>query len=191
MASESRTTHRHLIKGEERDMVQQITYLITAATGITGGAAIAALQANGQHHIRALAHREDERSEQLRQQGIEVVVGDLLDFHAVKAALQGMSRAYFCLPVAPGMAQATAQFAQAAKESGVEAIVNLSQKIARADARSHASFDHWISERVFDWSGIPVTHLRPTFFAQWLLYPGNRATIVEGGMINLPLGEGR
>lgn len=91
-------------------MVQQITYLITAATGFTGIATIAALQANGQQHIRALAHREDERSEQLRQQGIEVVFGDLLNFHAVKAALQGVSRAYFCFPIAPGMVQATAQF---------------------------------------------------------------------------------
>jgi len=169
-------------------MVQQITYLITAATGITGRAAIAALQANGQQQIRALAHREDERSEQLRQQGIEVVFGDLLDFHAVKAALQGVSRAYFCFPVAPGMVQATAQFAQAAQETGVEAIVNMSQKIAREDARSHDAFDHWLSERVFDWSGIPVTHLRPTFFAEWLLY---LSPMIRQGTIYAPYGVGK
>ena len=34
-------------------------------------------------------------------------------------------------------------------------------------------------------------HLRPTFFAQWLLYPFSRATIVEEGIIDLPYGEGR
>lgn len=169
-------------------MVQQITYLITAATGVTGRATIAALQANGQQHIRALAHREDERSEQLRQQGIEVVFGDLLNFHAVKAALQGVSRAYFCFPIAPGMVQATAQFAQAAQEAGVEAIVNVSQKIAREDARSHAAFDHWLSERVFDWSGIPVTHLRPTFFAEWLLY---FSAMIRQGTIYAPYGAGK
>ena len=34
-------------------------------------------------------------------------------------------------------------------------------------------------------------HLRPTFFAQWLLYRHSRATIVEDGIIDLPYGEGR
>lgn len=169
-------------------MDQQITYLITAATGVTGKAAIATLQANGQQDIRALAHREDERSEQLRKQGVEVVFGDLLDFNAVKAALQGVKRAYFCYPIAPGMVQATTQFAQAAKEAGVDAIVNMSQKIAREDARSHAAFDHWLSERVFDWSGIPVTHLRPTFFAEWLLY---LSAMIRQGTIYAPYGDGK
>ncbi len=116
-------------------MGQQITYLITAATGVTGKAAIAALQAHGHQSIRALAHREDERSEQLRKQGVEVVFGDLLDFHAVRTALQGVKRAYFCFPIAPGMVQATAQFAQAAREAEVDAIVNMSQKIARKTVR--------------------------------------------------------
>jgi hypothetical protein len=27
-----------------------------------------------------------------------------------------------------------------------------------------------MAERVFDWSGLTVTHLRPTFFAEWFLY---------------------
>src|SRR6516162_6609532 len=31
----------------------------------------------------------------------------------------------------------------------------------------------------------------PAFFAQWLLYPRSRATIVEVGIIDLPYGEGR
>jgi uncharacterized protein YbjT (DUF2867 family) len=66
--------------------------------------------------------------------------------------------------------QATAQFAQAAKEAGVEVIVNMSQKSARSDAKSEAARQHWLSERVFDWSGVPAVHLRPTFFAEWLLY---------------------
>ena len=46
-------------------------------------------------------------------------------------------------------------------------------------------------ERVLDWSGVPVVHLRPTFFAEWLLIPRSRATIVEDGIIDLPYGEGR
>ena len=88
----------------------------------------------------------------------------------------------------PGIAEATAQFAQAAKEVGVDALVNMSQKIAREDARSHAAFGHWITERVFDWSGIPVTHLRPTFFAEWLLY---FSSMIRQGTIYAPFGAGK
>jgi uncharacterized protein YbjT (DUF2867 family) len=29
---------------------------------------------------------------------------------------------------------------------------------------------HWLTEQVFNWSGVPTTHLRVTFFAAWLLY---------------------
>jgi len=163
------------------------TYLITAATGATGGAAIDALLDAGQD-VRALAHREDERSERLRQRGVEVVLGDLDDRESVQAALRGISRAYFCYPIAPGQVQATAQFAQAAGEAGVDAIVNMSQAIAREDARSHDAYEHWLAERVFDWSSIPVTHLRPTFFAEWLLY---LAPMIRQGTIYAPYGPGR
>jgi NAD(P)-dependent dehydrogenase (short-subunit alcohol dehydrogenase family) len=33
-------------------------------------------------------------------------------------------------------------------------------KSAREDAKSHAMCDHWLAERVFDWSGLTVAHLR-------------------------------
>ncbi|MGB3126798.1 MAG: NmrA family transcriptional regulator, partial [Pseudomonas sp.] len=38
------------------------------------------------------------------------------------------------------------------------------------DARSQTTLSHWLSEQVFTWSGVPTTHLRITFFAQWMLY---------------------
>ncbi|MGO7580474.1 hypothetical protein ACC699_37710, partial [Rhizobium ruizarguesonis] len=31
---------------------------------------------------------------------------------------------------------------------------------ARRESTSHEAQDHWISERVFEWSGVPTTHLR-------------------------------
>ena len=111
--------------------------------------------------------------------------GDFLDFDAVRAALSGVQRAYFCYPISPGIVQVTAQFAQAAKEAGVEAIVNMSQKSARSDAKSEAARQHWLSERVFDWSGVPTVHLRPTFFAEWLL---NLAPMIRQGRMLVPLG---
>ena len=164
--------------------------LVTAATGETGRYTVQRLVEKG-HAIRALVHREDERSEALRSAGAEIVVGDLLEHDDAIRATAGTTAAYFCYPIRPGLIQATAYFADAAKRAGLEAVVNLSQISARENSKSHAARDHWIAERVFDWSGIPVVHLRPTFFAQWLLYPRSRATIVEEGIIDLPYGEGR
>ncbi|HUC19424.1 MAG TPA: NmrA family NAD(P)-binding protein [Acetobacteraceae bacterium] len=161
--------------------------LITGATGDTGGYAIEQLLQKG-HQVRALVHRIDDRSKRLEDKGVEVIAGDYLDLDAMRAATKAVRRAYFVYPIRPGIIQATAYFAQAAKEAGVEAIVNMSQKSAREDARSHAALDHWVAERVFDWSGIAVTHLRPTFFAEWLLY---RAPIIKAGTLASPLGAGK
>lgn len=161
--------------------------LITGATGDTGGYAIEQLLQKGRE-VRALVHSIDDRSKRLEDQGVEVVAGDFLDLDAIRAATKGVRRAYFVYPIRPGIIQATAYFAQAAKEAGVEAIVNMSQKSAREDARSHAAQDHWVAERVFDWSGIAVAHLRPTFFAEWLLY---RAPIIKAGTLASPLGAGK
>jgi len=113
-------------------------FLITGATGDTGGYTVGQLLEKNLA-VRVLAHRPDQRSEQLQQAGAEVVFGDLLDFDSVRAALSGVNRAYFCYPISPGIVQATAQFAQAAKEARVEVIVNMSQISARSDAKSNAA----------------------------------------------------
>ena len=161
--------------------------LVTGATGDTGGATVEELLSRG-HRVRALAHRQDERSKQLQERGVEVVFGDLLDFEAMRAALRGARRAYFVYPIRPGIVQATAQFAQAAKEARVDGVVNMSQISAREDAKSHAATLHWLSERVFDWSGLNVAHIRPTYFAEWLLYV---APMIRQGLLHVPFGTGR
>ena len=114
-------------------------FLITGATGNTGAPTVEFLLEAG-HRVRAFVHNVDRRSEALAALGAEIVVGDLLDFHAVSSALSGVSAAYFCYPIAPGsLLPATAIFAQAASEAGVKAVVNMSQISARRDAKSHAA----------------------------------------------------
>ncbi len=161
--------------------------LVTGATGDTGRATVDELLARG-HNVRALAHGQDDRSKRLQERGVEVVYGDLLDFDQVRAALSGVQRAYFVYAIRPGILQATAYFAQAAKEAGVDGIVNMSQKSAREDAKSHAATDHWLAERVFDWSGLTVAHIRPTYFAEWLLYI---APMIKAGLLHVPFGTGK
>ena len=168
------------------------TVLVTGATGDTGGYAIDAL-VKFDVSVRAMVRKDDERAARLRASGVDVIFGDLLDIDSVRSAMEGVSAAYFVYPLIPGLIDATACFAQAARETGLRSIVNMSQISARRELKSHQARDHWISERVFDWSGIPVTHLRPTFFAQWLTYDymSVRRDIAEKGVISLPFGDGR
>src|SRR6476620_725972 len=167
--------------------MSQGTVLVTGATGDTGGATVEQFLARGRR-VRALAHREDARSERLQELGAEVVFGDFLDRDAIRAAVQGVQHAYFCYPIRPGIIQATAYFAQAAKEAGIDGVVNMSQVPAREDAKSHAMGDHWLAERVFDWSGLPVAHLRPTLFAESLLI---MAPMIRAGLFHVPFVPGR
>jgi len=164
--------------------------LITGATGATGGYAVDALAKLGVP-VRAMVRTDDDRAAALRGAGVDVVLGDLLDPGSVRSAVDGARAAYFVCPLVPGLIDATAYFAQAARDAGLSAIVNMSQISARRDSQSHQARDHWFSERVFDWCGIPVTHLRPTFFAQWLTYPRVRLDIARKGLISLPFGNGR
>jgi uncharacterized protein YbjT (DUF2867 family) len=164
-------------------------FLITGATGNTGAPTVKILL-EAEHRVRAFVHRVDQRSEALAALGAEIVEGDLLDFHAVSSAMSGVSAAYFCYPIAPGMLlPATAIFAQAASEAGVGAVVNMSQISARREAKSHAAQQHWLAERLLDRSAFLTTHLRPTFFAEWLKWQWHRSG--DEGLLQLPFGNGR
>jgi uncharacterized protein YbjT (DUF2867 family) len=170
--------------------MKQLKLLVTAATGKTGVHTVRHLLDAG-HLVRALVRQEDERSEALRQAGAEIVVGDLLEHDDAIRATAGMDGAYLCYPVRPGFIQATAYFADAARRAGLGVVVNMSQISAREDAKSHAARDHWIAERILDWSGVPVVHIRPTFFSEWLTFPWVLDTIGQDGKIALPYGTGR
>jgi NAD(P)H dehydrogenase (quinone) len=161
------------------------TFLVTGPTGVVGEYLTQLLLERG-HQVRALAHRADKRSERLEAAGAQIVVGDLLDLAAVRAATDGVDGAYFSYPIAPGLVEATTIFAQAAAEAGVGIIVNMSQKPARADAGSNASRQHWLSERLFDNFPVPAAHIKPTFFAEWLIqFPDADNTL------RLPFADGR
>jgi uncharacterized protein YbjT (DUF2867 family) len=170
--------------------MREASILVSGATGRTGGAAIDELLKLGKH-VRAYVRSDDERAAALRRRGVEIAIGDFTNIDDIRAAMEGIRSAYFLHPIAPGIIGAAAYFAQAAKEAGVKAIVNMSQISARRESASHAAQDHWVSEQVFDWSGVPTTHLRPTFFADWLVYPHFGKEIWARKKIEFPFGNGR
>jgi len=163
--------------------------LITGATGDTGRAAVKESIALGLQ-VRAMVRNIDARSDALVSAGAEVVVGDLLDLNSLSAAMQGVDAAYFVYPVTPGLIVATVNFAQAAKENNVKAVVNLSQRSANRHSTSDSCRDTFLNEEVFNWSGLPVIHLRPTYFLEWLAYPW-QLPYLQQGILRMPVGKGR
>jgi len=179
--------------------------LIGGATGRTGKAAVETALDLGKR-VRALVHADDERAGALRDRGAEIAVGDYENIDTLRSALEGVGAAYFNYPIKPGIIEATTNFAQAAREARVGAIVNMSQISAARHAKSHAAQNHWLSERIFDWAARPVqdhdtsdggatgstmatTHLRPTFFADWLTSPIWKQGIVKEKKIEFPFGD--
>src|SRR5471032_352117 len=161
------------------------TVLVTAANGDTGRATLPCLLEKG-FKVRAFVRKDDDRARSLRGQGIEVAIGDISNLRDVRLAMSGVQRAYFCHPLADGIVEAAVIFAQAAKEEDLELIVNMSHKQSRPHARSKTTQDHWLSEQIFNWSGVPSTHLRITFFAEWLLYI---APLIKYGRYVMPFNK--
>ena len=161
-------------------------FLVTGATGDTGRPTVKLLLEKG-YSVRALARKEDSRAQKLRDLGAEVVIGDMLNLHDIRKAVKGASGAYFVYPLADGQVEASVIFAQAAKEANLEIVANMSHKQSRPHARSKATMAHWLSEQVFNWSGVPSAHLRVTFFAEWLLYI---APLIREGRYVVPFDPG-
>jgi uncharacterized protein YbjT (DUF2867 family) len=163
--------------------------LITGAAGDTGRAAVKEAIALGLN-VRAMVHNRDARSEALEKLDAEVVAGDHLEINTVRAAMEGVDAAYLVWPVAPGLIHATVNFAQAAREAGVSTIINQSQRSANRDSTSNSCRDSFIAEQVLNRSGVPVVHLRPTYFLEWLLYPW-QLPYLQKGVLRMPVGKGR
>src|ERR1700722_5450758 len=179
-----------LLNSQRSENMSKADILVSGATGRTGGAAIDNLLKMDKR-VRAYVRSDDDRASELMKRGLDIAVGDFTDIDDIRAAMEGIKSAYFLYPIAPGIIGAAAYFAQAAKEAGVTAIVNMSQISARRESTSHAAQDHWVSERVFDWSGVATTHLRPTFFADWLVYPHFAKEIWAKKTIEFPFANGR
>ncbi|HUR02566.1 MAG TPA: NAD(P)H-binding protein [Nonomuraea sp.] len=177
-------------------MVARNLVLIAGAGGV-GRAVLGRLRA-WDVPVRAMVRRDDDRAAELRALGAEVVVGDLTRPESVAAALEGVGRMYFAMPVSPDHLLATTVVATVAREHGELAglvgmsQMTVSQMTATSTAESHQQRLHWLAEQVLDWSGLPVVHIRPTSFLDNPLFTTLAArSIRENGTIALPFGAGR
>jgi uncharacterized protein YbjT (DUF2867 family) len=137
--------------------------------------------------VRAFVHKIDERSEHLRALGAEIFEGDFLNIRSVQRATEGVSAIYFAYPVQDGLMDATATMALAAREAKIDRLVNLVMLQSSPDAPTPRMRQNYLSEQVFEWTGIGTAHIRATIFYE------NVAALVRQslpaqGAIRLPWG---
>ena len=147
--------------------------------------------------VRALVHKLDSRSHALRQQGAEVVEGDLLDPASVQAVMRNVKRAYFTYPVTDGLLEAATIFAAAPRDAALEFVVNNSQYQGKPgdpafrDLKGAASFrnlQHRLADRIFDWAQVGAVHLQAPPYYENVRSLFSRS-VAEQSTVFLPWGE--
>ena len=173
------------------------TILITGAAGGVGSTAhtaIASLLEEG-HRVRAMVRKLDARADKLRDMGADVVVADMLDIIAVRAAMQGCSVVYFTMSISPTYLEAAANVAVTAKSLGVKALVNLSQMTLSQMSETETTSSpeqkqEWLAEQMLRWS-LPVVYLRPTVFFDGMFLVQGLKGIRHDNAIRLPFADGK
>src|SRR6266436_9454073 len=146
--------------------------LVTGAGGGVGGVGRAVVERllGRRLPVRAVVRREDDRAAELRRFGAEVVLADLTSASDVTRAMSGCKRVYFGLSVAANYLETTVLNAAVARQlGGLEVFVNMSQLTVSQMSlgpmtESSQQKQHFLAEKVLDWSGLPVVHIRPTVF---------------------------
>lgn len=158
------------------------TILVTGATGNTGSLIAAQLRERGVD-VRALVRNEG-KAAALRDQGVEVVRGDLDDPSSLTDAVAGVDKIYLVTWNGPTAEQQRKNLVEVAKRSGMPHVVvggALGPPSRITDALAAAN-------EYLKASGLPWTILQPTFFMQNVM--AATATIAHG-QLYWDLGDGR
>jgi uncharacterized protein YbjT (DUF2867 family) len=172
--------------------------LVTGAAGRVGavGRTVTELLLKNGKAVRAMVRSEDERAQALRDQGAEVVVGDLLDLDSMHKAIAGCELVYFGMSASDTYLAATVNVAAVAKHHGVKALINMSQMtLAQMSITETTSSPqqklHWLAEQALNWSGLPLVHVRPTVMLEGFFLIFTADSVRESNQIRLPFGEGK
>jgi uncharacterized protein YbjT (DUF2867 family) len=171
--------------------------LVTGAAGQLGavGRTVTGLLLDRGLRVRAMVRREDDRAAALRAAGAEVAVGDLLEPGDVYRVVKGCQRVYFSMSVSATYLEAAVTMAAVARDSQVNALVNMSQMTVsqmsiQNTTPSRQQRQHWLSEQMLAWSGVPVVTIRPTMFLE-SFFPLAGSTVRDRSRIELPFGSGK
>jgi uncharacterized protein YbjT (DUF2867 family) len=140
--------------------------LVSGATGYVGGRLVPHLLEQG-YRVRCLA-REAARIEALGWKGVEVATGDVLEYHTLLPALQGVDTAYYLVHAMAAGEEgfetrdlfAAQNFGRAAQEAGVRRIIYLGGLGRDKDSLSpHLRSRHAVGEQLRSWQ-VAVTEFR-------------------------------
>jgi uncharacterized protein YbjT (DUF2867 family) len=156
-------------------MSEQLTVLVTGATGQQGGMVARTLKSRG-HHVLGLTRNPDSPSaRELKDLGIGVTAGDFNDPPSLVTAVQGVDAVYvMATPFEAGTeAEARQGIAavDAAKTAGVQHLVYSSV----SDADRETGIPHFDSkyqvERHIQSQNLPYTIVAPAYFMENLISP--------------------
>jgi uncharacterized protein YbjT (DUF2867 family) len=163
------------------------TVLVTGAAGGQQGRTgrrVTELLLHRDVPVRAMVRTLDDRAEYLRGLGAEVVEADFLDYPSVQRAVEGVSAVYFAYPVQAGLLDATVNMAVAARNAGVERLVDMVMLVSAPDAPTPRMRENYLSEQVFERAGIGAAHVRATVF-----FENIHALATASGALTMPLGD--
>jgi uncharacterized protein YbjT (DUF2867 family) len=138
-------------------------FLVTGANGRHGGTGahlVTRLIENGSD-VRIFVRRETDVTREFAAEGVEVVLGDLLDQRTIVPALDGVTQAYFTYNADVTIVSAAANWAQAVRgASNPVRTVMMSMPPAVPDSGSPYGRASWLAEQLMQWSGIDLQIVR-------------------------------
>ena len=161
-------------------------YLVTGATGKTGGQTAEHLLAKGAP-VRAFV-RNEEKAQPLKEKGAELFVGDIGNADDVAKALEGVEKVMLTLPNGPNEEPWELGVLAAAQAAGVKHLVYLSSTESNPDNPRRIPQVHVKVGEAVKASGLGWTIMRPNFFMQNIL--GFARTVVPDSMFTFPAGDG-
>jgi len=163
--------------------------LVTSAAGRTSTVATLELLRLG-YPVRAMVRQRDSRAKALEKAGAEIFVGDQLNFEDLRAAMDGVQRAYHCPPFAPNVLENMMLFAIAAEQANLEVVALMSGWNTIPNHKAIHSRSHWIANQIYRlMPTVDVIHINPGLFA--FTYFLGLPAIVNMGMFMVPLGNGK
>ena len=170
----------------------QETVLVIGAAGRqfgTGARVVERLQAQGRV-VRALVRSEDERTQRLRESGVQTLLGDLHDRRTLLPALDGAGSMY--LAVAADIVDALANVASVIRELGSSPHVVI-MSVAAADHNSPSGIARAraLSEELLLQFGVNFTAVRGSAFFHEIFLLLHAGAIRETGVFANCFGDAR
>jgi uncharacterized protein YbjT (DUF2867 family) len=160
--------------------------LVTGATGTVSTALLGALKGKPGLRLRALV-RDPAKAEALKNEGVEVVAGDLEEPDTLSEAFDGVDILWLLTPASALEPSMGSNAVVAAKRAKVKHIVRNSAIKAGHDAPNRNGRLHALVEEAVTASGLPWTILRPHYYMQNLL--SSAASVASDGTLYMNMGE--